>query len=76
MLLADVGAFMAAIKSVDPDCPHSNRYYEWLVIPLVRKYHNIALQLYIDRVQEMGKKPHPSIHALSPKLWPTKGLTG
>jgi hypothetical protein len=76
MLLADVGAFMAAVKSVDSDCPYSMRYYEWLAIPLVRKYHHIALQLYIQRIQEMGKKPHPSIHALLPKLWPTKGLIG
>lgn len=69
-LLADLGAFMAAVKAADPDCPHSVRFYEFLPIPLVRKYHDVALQVYISAVQAKGLKPHPSIVALYPKLWP------
>lgn len=69
-LLADLKGFMAAIKAVDPDCPHTIRFYEWLPIPLVRKYPDVALQLYITAVQAKGQKPNPSIAALYPKLWP------
>jgi hypothetical protein len=76
MLLADLKAFMAAVKAVDPDCPHSIRYYEYLTIPLARKYPDVALELYIAAVQEAGQEPHPSIDALYPNLWPKQGLVG
>lgn len=75
-VLADVKAFMAAVKGIDSDCPHSIRYYEWLPIPLLRKYHAIALELYIATVQEAGQQPHPSLVALHPKLWPKQGMIG
>lgn len=75
-LLADLDAFMAAVKAADPDCPHSIRYYNWLSIALVRKYHDVALDVYIGAVQAKGQKPHPSIVALYPKLWPTVKSAG
>lgn len=75
-VLADFKAFMAVVKGIDPDCPHSIKYYEWLPIPLLRKYHSIALELYIAELQEAGKDPPPSILALLPKIWPKKGLIG
>ena len=70
MLLGDLNGFMAAIKAVDPDCPLSIRFYQWLNIPLVRKYPDVAVQLYITAVQAKGEKPHPAIATLCPKLWP------
>lgn len=75
-LLADLKAFMAAVKSVDPDCPHSIRFYEWLPISLARKYPDVALEVYITAIQEAGQKPHPSIVALYPMLWPKLVLIG
>jgi hypothetical protein len=75
-VLNDLKAFMAAIKCVDPDCSHSIRFYEWLPITLVRKYPDVALELYIAEVQAKGQKPHPSILALCPKLWPKLALVG
>lgn len=75
-LLADLKVFMAAVKAADPDCPHSIRFYQWLPIPLVRKYPDIALEIYISAVQAKGQEPHPSLVALSPKLWPTLKSVG
>jgi hypothetical protein len=75
-VLADFKAFMSVVKGIDPDCPHAIRYYKWLPIPLLRKYPDIALELYIATIQETGQVPHPAIVALNPKLWSNQSLIG
>jgi hypothetical protein len=76
MLLDNLKAFMAAVKAADPDCTFTPRFYEFLPITLVRKYPDVALQLYVAGIQEVGQKPHASIVAMFPKLWPKQNLIG
>jgi hypothetical protein len=33
------------------------------------RFHELAVELYIMRLQETGKKPPPSIIALDPSIW-------
>jgi hypothetical protein len=69
-VLNDLPMFRSGVKCADPDSSHSMRYYEWLPIPLVRKYPDVALQVYIGAMQAAGKTPHPAVAALDPKSWP------
>jgi hypothetical protein len=73
-VLKDVGAFMAGVRWADPDCPHSIRFYQWVPIPLIRKYPHVALEMYIIGIQAAGQTPPPSIAALHPNIWPKHQL--
>jgi hypothetical protein len=67
LVLDNLKTFMVWVKATDPDCEHSSRYYEWLSISLLRKYHGVALEMYVAEIQASGKPPHPSLEALWPK---------
>jgi len=61
--------FRGGVKLAEPDSPYFERYYEFVPIRLVRKFHGIALEVYENELQATDKVPHAAIIALNPKKW-------
>lgn len=69
-VMNDMAAFKTRVKMIDEDSDFDIRFYEYVCIPLLRKFPDIGLEMYVMRLQKEGKQPPPSIKALSPSLWP------
>lgn len=61
--------FRGAVKLAEPDSPHFDRYYDFVPIRLIRKFPDLALEVYENEIQANCKVPHPAIVALNPKKW-------
>ena len=44
-------------------------WHKYPSISVILRFHELAVELYIMKLQEKGKKPPPSIVALDPSLW-------
>lgn len=44
-------------------------WHDFPSISVMLRFHELAVELHILKLQETGKKPHPSIVALNPELW-------
>lgn len=49
--------------------PAQHAWHKYPSIPVMLRFHELALELYIMKLQETGKKPPPSIVMLEPNLW-------
>ena len=53
-VLSDLPLFMSAVRIADPDSEYRERYYEFLPIKLLRKFHDIGLSVYLMKLQGEG----------------------
>lgn len=57
--------FMVGVKLIEP----VPKFYEFPVIPLIRKHHRVAVDMLVTRYQEAGKLPPPQLQAITPHLY-------
>ena len=69
-VIDDMGAFKTRVKMLDPDSQFSIRFYDFVCLPLLRKFPEVGLEMYVMRLQKAGKPFPPSIAALYPHLVP------
>ena len=49
--------------------PAHHAWHKYPSISVILRFHALAVELYIMKLKEKGKKPPPSIVALAPSLW-------
>jgi hypothetical protein len=69
-VLNDLPLFMAAVRTADPDSQFRERYYEFLPIKLLRKFHDIGLNIYLMELQQEGGALPSSFPAKVKALFP------
>lgn len=67
-VLNNLAGFMSLVRASDPESEYAPRYYEFLPCSLLRKYHDLALEMHVAMLQELGK--YDELSQLAPYAMP------
>lgn len=67
-VLDNLPGFMSLVRASDPESGYAPRYYAFLSCGLLRKYPDLALEMHVARLQELGK--YDELSQLAPNATP------
>jgi hypothetical protein len=73
-VLEEWPTFIAGVKfeideMIESGAPAQHAWHKYPSISVMLRFHKIAIDLYIMKLQATGAKPPPSVVALNPELW-------